>query len=59
MEMERVFAGIIIVEHDVDDVVFLEDESVAVFSVDGGILGFFAGREGGVEGWDFGHAVGD
>ena len=53
------FAGVIIVEHNVDDVVFLEDESVAVFSVDGGVIGFFAGREGGVEGWDFGHAVGD
>lgn len=58
VEVEGVFAGVGVVEDDVDDLVFGEDEGVGVYAVDGGVVGGGAGGEGGVEGWDFGLHVG-
>ena len=52
-------ARVEVVEHDIDDLVFLENERVCVGAVDGGVGGVFAGGEGCVEGWDFGCDVGD
>ena len=59
MQMERVTAGIVVVDDDVDDLVAFEDEGVGVGGVDGGVGGICTGREGGVEGGDFGCDVGD
>ena len=58
VEMEGVFAGVGVVEDDVDDLVLGEDEGVGVDAVDGGVGGCGAGCEGGVEGGDFGADVG-
>jgi hypothetical protein len=43
VEMEGVFAWVVVVDYDVYYLVFFEDEGVAVEAVDGGVVGFFAG----------------
>lgn len=43
MQMERVTAGIVIVNDDIDDLVAFEDEGVGVGGVDGGVCGICAG----------------
>ena len=53
------FSWVEVVEDDVDDFVFFEDETVRVGAVDQGIGGEVAGGEDGVEGGDFGGGVGD
>ena len=59
VEVEGVFAWVVVVEDDLDDLVLLEDEGVGVGGVDGGVEGGGAGGEGGVEGGHFGADVGD
>ena len=51
--MEGVFAGVVVVEDDVDDVALLEDEGVGVRAVDVRVVRCFASCEGRVEGRDF------
>jgi hypothetical protein len=58
VEMERVFAGIVIVQHDFDDFVFGENELARVGAVDGGVCGVGACGEGRVERGHFGADVG-
>ena len=59
VQVERVTAGVVVVEDDIDDLVAFEDEGVGVGGVDGGIGGILACREGSVEGGDFWGNVGD
>ena len=58
VEVEGVFAGVFVVEDDVDDLVFGEDEGVGVGAVDGGVGGGGAGAHYCEEGGDFGADVG-
>lgn len=53
MQMERMLAGVVVVEDKFNDVVFLQDEWVGVPSIHSRIGGFIAGRQDGVEGWDY------
>lgn len=59
VQVERVLAGVEVVDHDLDDLVLGEDEGVCVGAVDGGVCCVLAGCESGVEGGDFGGDVGD
>lgn len=59
VEVEGVSACVVVVDDDVDDVVFLQDEGVGVGAVDVGVGCRLAGCEGCVEGGDLGGDVGD
>lgn len=43
VQVERVTAGVIVVDDDVDNLVAFEDEGVGVGGVDGGVGGICAG----------------
>ena len=58
VEMKGVFAWVVIIEHYIDNLVLLKNESVGVGGVDGCVIGCEASGEGGVKGWDFGAGVG-
>ena len=58
VQVEGVFAWVVVVEDDFDGLVFGEDEGVGVGAVDVGDVCGCGGCEGGVEGWDFGGDVG-
>ena len=51
VEMEGVFACVVVVEDYLYDFVVLEDVGVGVDAVDGGVVGEVAGGESSVEGW--------
>ena len=53
MEMEGMFACVIVVEDDFYNVVVLQDVGVGVDAVDGGVIGKVAGGKSGVECRDF------
>jgi hypothetical protein len=53
VEMEGVFAGVVIVDDDLDDFALLKDEGVGVCAVDGRVCGKVLGSaKSGVKGWD-------
>lgn len=58
VEMEGVFAGVGVVEDDVDNLAFFEDEGVAVSAVDVDVVCCWACGEGGEYCGDFGADVG-
>ena len=57
--MERMFASVIVVQHDVHDLVFLQYVSVGVTTVDGNVRGIGASSEGAVQRRDDRRSVGD
>lgn len=59
VEMEGVVTGIVVVDDDLDPLVVLDDHGVGVLSVDLGVGREVAGGQGGVQGGDLGHDVGD
>jgi hypothetical protein len=59
VQVERMLARVEVVEYDINNLVFPEDERVCVGAVDARVGGVLVGSEDGVEGWDFGRDVGD
>lgn len=59
VQVERVFAGVIVVEDYLDDLVLFENVSVNIGSVDGSIGGRGTSGKSSVESWDFGLYVGN
>jgi hypothetical protein len=59
VQVEGVLARVEVVEHNIDDLIFLENERVCVGAIDGRVGGVLVGSEDGVEGWDFGCDVGN
>ena len=59
MEMEGVFARVVVVDDDVNDLALVEDKSVGVGGVYFWLHGAFAGTEGAVESGHFRADVGD
>ena len=53
------FARVVVVEHNLYNVIVLQDKRVGVAAVNGGVVGEVAGGEGSVEGGNFGTDVGD
>lgn len=58
VEMKRMFTRIKIVDDNIDDLIFGDDEGVREFAVDGYVGGVLACCERGVEGWNFLGGVG-
>lgn len=59
VQMERMFAGVIVVEDYLDNLVFFENVSVNVGSVDGSVGGRGPSGKSSVKRWDFGPYVGN
>lgn len=59
VEMEGVVTGIVVVDDNLDPLVVLDDHGVGVLSVDLGVGREVASGQGGVQGGDLGHDVGD
>lgn len=59
VEVEGMFAGVHVVQHNFHDLVLFEDEGDGVLAVDGGVGGHVTRSQGGVERWDFGSDVGE
>ena len=59
VQVERVLPRVLVVEHDLDDLIVLKYVAVSVYAVDFGVGGQLAGCEGRVEGGDFWAHVGD
>lgn len=59
VKVEGVLPGVIIIQDDLDHVVLLEHQGVAVGAVDGRIGCGGPSRESGVQRWDLGSHVGD
>lgn len=59
VQVERVLARVVVVEHDLDDLVVAQHERVGVLAVHGRVDGQVAGRERRVERGDFGRDVCD
>jgi hypothetical protein len=57
--MERMFAGVIIVQDDFHDLALLEDESVSIAAVYCGVRSSISGGENGVESGDLGRDISD
>lgn len=52
MKVEGMFAWVVVVEDDLDDLILAEDEGIGVGTVDDGIHRGRLGGQGGVEGRD-------
>lgn len=59
VQMERMLARIVVVQHDLDNVHFVKDERIRVGAVDGTICGVHAGRQGTVQCRNLWSNVGD
>ena len=59
VEMEGMFARVVVVDDDFDDIVLLEDKGIGVGAVNVGVLSANPCRERTVEGWNLGFDVGD
>jgi len=59
VEVEGVFARVVVVEDELYGLVLLEDEGVRVGAVNCDVVGGRAGGQGGVEGGNFGKDIGD
>lgn len=59
VQVERMFAGVIVVEDYLDNLVLFENVSVNIGSVDGSIGGRGTSCKSSVESWDFGLYVGN
>lgn len=58
MKMEGMFAGIVVVEDDFDDLILLKYEGIGMRAVNFWVGGGAAGTEGGIQTWDLGTHVG-
>lgn len=59
MQVERVFASIVVVENDLDDLAMAEHERISVPTVYRRVCSRVAGCQGRIERWNFGLDVGD